>query len=41
MGELTHWLVKSGIGYSEFSNAIRPLFYNEAIKELEHLGQKN
>ena len=40
MGELTHWLVKSGIGYSEFSNAIRPLFYNEAIKELEHLGQK-
>src|SRR5690606_27700537 len=40
MGELTHWLVKSGIGYSEFSNAIRPLFYNEAIKELEYLGQK-
>lgn len=40
MGELTHWLVKSGVGYSEFSNAIRPLFYNEAIKELEYLGQK-
>lgn len=40
MGELTHWLVKSGIGYGEFSNAIRPLFYNEAIKELEYLGQK-
>lgn len=35
-----HWLVKSGIGYAEFSMALRSLFYNEALKELEHLNQK-
>lgn len=40
MNELVHWMVKSGIGYSEFSAALRPLFYNEAIKELELLQQK-
>lgn len=40
MSELVHWLVKSGIGYAEFSMALRSLFYNEALKELEHLNQK-
>lgn len=33
-------LVRSGIGYSEFSAALRPLFYNEAIYELERINQK-
>ena len=40
MNQLVHWMVKSGIGYAEFSAALRPLFYNEAIKELEYLKQK-
>ncbi|QER39192.1 hypothetical protein F2A31_05535 [Acinetobacter suaedae] len=40
MPELIRWLVKSGIGYSEFSAALRPLFYNEAIKELDRIAQK-
>ena len=40
MNELVHWMVKSGIGYAEFSAALRSLFYNEAIKELEYLNQK-
>lgn len=40
MNELTKWLVKSGIGHSEFSAALRPIFYNEAIRELDLLNQK-
>ena len=40
MNELVRWMVKSGIGYAEFSAALRSLFYNEAIKELEYLNQK-
>ena len=40
MQELTHWLVKSGIGHTEFSAVLKPLFYNEAINELECLTQK-
>lgn len=40
MQELTSWLVKSGIGHSEFSAALRPIFYNEAIRELDALQQK-
>lgn len=40
MEVLTDWLVNSGVGYNDFSTAIRPLFYNAAIKELEKINQK-
>ncbi len=41
MPQLVHWLIKSGVGYSEFTTALKALFYNEAIKELENIKQKN
>jgi len=40
MQELVQWLVKSGIGYTEFTSALKTLFYNEALLELERINQK-
>lgn len=40
MPKLVYWLIKSGVGYTEFAAALRPVFYNEAIKELECIKQK-
>ncbi|NNP70682.1 hypothetical protein [Acinetobacter sp. Ac_5812] len=40
MPQLIHWLIQSGIGYNEFSTALKTLFYNEAIKELDEIKQK-
>lgn len=40
MPKLVYWLIKSGVGYTEFSAALRPVFYNEAIKELKFIQQK-
>ncbi|MEG1707398.1 MAG: hypothetical protein RR285_01680 [Acinetobacter sp.] len=40
MPQLIDWLVKSGIGYSEFTTAIKVLFYNAALKELDLIKQK-
>ena len=40
MPKLIYWLIKSGVGYTEFSAALRPVFYNESIKELERIQQK-
>ncbi len=40
MPELVHWLIKAGVGYSEFSAALKIVFYNEAIKELDTIKQK-
>ncbi|ENU29303.1 hypothetical protein F991_02865 [Acinetobacter sp. CIP-A165] len=40
MPQLIHWLIKSGIGYNEFTAALKALFYNEAIKELDAIKQK-
>ena len=40
MGPLVSWLLKSGVGYSEFSHALKSVFYHEAEKELEYLQQK-
>ena len=37
---LIHWLIKSGVGYHEFTAVLKGVFYNEAIKELEHIHQK-
>ncbi|QNX86348.1 hypothetical protein [Acinetobacter seifertii] len=38
--ELVHWLIKAGVGYTEFSTALKIVFYNEAIKELDSIKQK-
>lgn len=40
MEPLVSWLLKSGVGYSEFSHALKSVFYHEAEKELEYLQQK-
>lgn len=40
MPQIIHWLIQSGIGYNEFSSALKTLFYNEAIKELDEIKQK-
>ncbi|TCM59274.1 hypothetical protein EC844_1463 [Acinetobacter calcoaceticus] len=40
MQELTGWMVKSGVGYTEFTSALKPLFYNEALKESQRIQQK-
>ncbi|QXA09568.1 hypothetical protein I6L27_08575 [Acinetobacter pittii] len=40
MPELVHWLIKAGVGYNEFSTALKIVFYNEAIKELDSIKQK-
>ena len=37
---LVSWLLKSGIGYSEFSQSLKNIFYLEAEKELARLNQK-
>lgn len=40
MEQLVGWLVSAGIGHKDFSNALRRVFYNQAIKELENINQK-
>ncbi|ENW48608.1 DUF6502 family protein [Acinetobacter baumannii] len=37
---LVRWLIKAGVGYNEFSTALKVVFYNEAIKELDSIKQK-
>ncbi|MBJ9986761.1 hypothetical protein IAE19_15115 [Acinetobacter sp. S40] len=38
--KLIEWMIKSGVGYTEFSTALKAVFYNEAIKELNRISQK-
>lgn len=40
MDKLVTWLVSSGVGHNDFSNALRKIFYNQAIRELEKIHQK-
>ncbi|AOA57869.1 hypothetical protein [Acinetobacter larvae] len=40
MQEIAQWLIKSGIGYNEFSSALKPLFYKAAIQEADRIEQK-
>ncbi len=40
MPQLINWLISAGVGYNEFNTALKSLFYNEAIKELDSIGQK-
>lgn len=40
MDVLVKWMIKSGVGYNEFSSSLRILFYNQAIQELNNIAQK-
>lgn len=40
MNHLTKWLIRSGVGYTEFSAALKPIFYIQAVNELENLDKK-
>lgn len=37
---LVCWLIRSGVGYTEFTNALKSVFFNEANKEAQRIGQK-
>lgn len=37
---LATWLIKNGIGYSDYVSSQKIVFYNAAILELERLNQK-
>jgi len=37
---LVSWLLRSGVGYGEFTAALKPLFLAQAEQELERSGQK-
>jgi len=37
---LSSWLIKNGVGYSDYISSQKTIFYNAAILELERLGQK-
>lgn len=40
MGYLSEWLIRSGVGYTEFTAALKPIFYEQAELELARIEQK-
>ncbi len=40
MNELSQWLIRSGVGYTEFTAALKPVFFQQAVQELERIDQK-
>lgn len=40
MDYLSQWLIRSGVGYTEFTAALKPVFYMQALAELERIDQK-
>lgn len=40
MGPVVRWLVRSGVGYTEFAAAIKPVFLAEACAEVRRSGHK-
>ncbi len=40
MNYLTEWLIRSGVGYTEFTAALKPIFYEQALQELQRIEQK-
>lgn len=40
MQQVVRWLIHSGVGYTEFIGSLKPIFYKQALLELEHLAQK-
>lgn len=41
MHPLTQWLIRSGVGYNDFTAALKPLFYLQALDELDRIDQKS
>ena len=37
---LACWLIRSGVGYTEFATALKTVFFDEANKEAQRIGQK-
>lgn len=40
MQHITRWLIHSGVGYTDFIAALKPVFYQQALLELDDLSQK-
>lgn len=40
MNDLSQWLIRSGIGYTEFTAALKPIFYAQAVQEIQRIEQK-
>ena len=40
MAPLVRWLLRSGVGYAEFTAAIKPVFLAEARAEVRRIGRK-
>ena len=40
MNELSQWLIRSGVGYTAFTAALKPIFYEQALAELQRIEQK-
>ena len=38
---LARWLIRSGIGYTEFTNALKVVFFQQAYEESQRIGQKS
>lgn len=41
MNHLSQWLIRSGVGYTEFTAALKPIFYEQALQELQRIDQKS
>ncbi len=39
MQHIAHWLIHSGIGYTDFVAALKPVFYEQALAELGRIKQ--
>lgn len=40
MNQISQWLIRSGVGYTEFAAALKPIFYQQAVAELQRIEQK-
>lgn len=40
MNYLSQWLIRSGVGYSEFAAALKPIFYQQAVDEIVRIDKK-
>jgi hypothetical protein len=39
MQHIARWLIHSGVGYTDFVAALKPIFYDQALAELERIQQ--
>src|SRR5690606_15309545 len=40
MNHLSKWLIRSGVGYTDFTNALKPIFYQQALQEIKRIEGK-